>query len=152
MATGSYSKKGNRMLRQFLATLFLFCLPALACAAEAITLDVWPGKPPSETGDIGDEKVLDDKPGQRKVKRITNVTQPTISIFRPDKDKDTGAAVVICPGGGYNILAWDLEGEEVAAWLNSIGVTGIVLKYRVPRRPGEPAGPPRQACRTPSAP
>jgi len=47
--------------------------------------------------------------------------------------------VLICPGGGYNILAMDLEGEEVAAWLNSIGVTGIVLKYRVPRRKDQPA-------------
>lgn len=65
---------------------------------------------------------------------MTNVTKPTISLFRPAKEKDTGAAVVICPGGGYSILAWDLEGEEVAAWLNSIGVTGVLLKYRVPKR------------------
>ena len=63
-------------------------------------------------------------------------------MFRPDPAKDTGAAVVICPGGGYYILAWDLEGEEVAAWLNSIGVTGVVLKYRVPRREGTPKGQP----------
>jgi acetyl esterase/lipase len=55
-------------------------------------------------------------------------------------------AVVICPGGGYNLLAFDLEGEEVAAWLNSIGITGIVLKYRVPRREGTPRDqPPIQA-------
>ncbi len=72
------------------------------------------------------------------VKRISNVTRPTLTVFRPAKEKDTGAAVVIAPGGGYNILAWDLEGTEVATWLNSIGVTGLVLKYRVPRRPGSP--------------
>src|SRR5262249_54892297 len=65
-------------------------------------------------------------------------SKPTLTIFRPAKEKDTGASVVICPGGGYHILAWDLEGEEVAGWLNSIGVTGIVLKYRVPRRPDQP--------------
>src|SRR5205085_6948958 len=61
------------------------------------------------------------------------------------KDRDTGAAVVIAPGGGYNILAWDLEGEEVADWLNSVGVTGIMLKYRVPRREGaaKDAAPPQ---------
>ena len=46
--------------------------------------------------------------------------------------------MVICPGGGYWNLAWDLEGEEVAAWLNTLGMTGVVLKYRVPRRPGQP--------------
>jgi len=60
-----------------------------------------------------------------------------MTVFRPAKDKDTGTAVVVCPGGGYNILAWDLEGTEVATWLNSLGVTAVVLKYRVPRRPGE---------------
>ena len=49
-----------------------------------------------------------------------------------------GAAILICPGGGYWDLYWQLEGEEVAAWLNSHGITGIILKYRVPRRPGEP--------------
>src|SRR5207249_774977 len=68
--------------------------------------------------------------------------KPTITIYRPAKEKDTGAAVLICPGGGYWNLFWELEGEEVAAWLNSLGVTGIILKYRVPRRPDEPLGVP----------
>src|SRR6185436_645960 len=69
---------------------------------------------------------------------VTKVPKPTITLYRPTKDKDTGTAVIICPGGGYWDLYWELEGEEVAAWLNSIGVTGILLKYRVPRRPDEP--------------
>jgi len=73
---------------------------------------------------------------------LTNVTKPTLTIYRPAKEKDTGTAVLICPGGGYWDLYWQLEGEEVAAWLNSIGVTGIILKYRVPRRPDEPKGVP----------
>jgi acetyl esterase/lipase len=107
-------------------------------AENTPVLDVWPGKVPGETGSIGAEKFVEQKPGEKPVKRLTNVSKPTITIYRPAKDKDTGAAVLICPGGGYNILAWDLEGEEVATWLNSIGVTGIVLKYRVPRRPGQP--------------
>jgi acetyl esterase/lipase len=121
------------------AFLFLgwFSLGARA-AEKPITLDIWPGKAPGETADIGEEKILEQKPNEKKVKRVTNVSKPTITIFRPEKDKDTGAAVVIAPGGGYHILAWDLEGEEVATWLNSIGVTGIVLKYRVPRRPDQP--------------
>ena len=86
-------------------------------------------------------------PEKNPITRLTNISKPTISIFRPAKAKDTGAAVVICPGGGYNILAWDLEGEEVAAWLNTLGVTGIVLKYRVPRRPDDPKdGAPPGAC------
>ena len=74
----------------------------------------------------------------KDAKWITNVTRPTISVFRPDAANRAGVAIVICPGGGYWNLAWDKEGEEVAAWLNTLGITGVVLKYRVPRRPGEP--------------
>ena len=125
----------------------LLAFTSFAAAAEKPQIvDLWPGKAPGEKGEIGEEKLLDAKPGESKVKRLTNVTQPTLTIYRPAKDKDTGAAVVIAPGGGYNILAWDLEGEEVADWLNSIGVTGIVLKYRVPRRPdaGKTARRPRR--------
>ena len=70
--------------------------------------------------------------------KVTEVTQPMISIYSPPKDLNNGAAVVICPGGGYHILAYDLEGTEVARWLNSIGVTGVVLHYRVPRAKGRP--------------
>ena len=117
----------------------LAILPSARAQDKPLVMDVWPGKAPGETGAIGAEKLLDPNPKDTKpVKRLTNVTRPTLTIYRPAKDKDTGAAIVIAPGGGYNILAWDLEGEEVATWLNSVGVTGIVLKYRVPRRPGDP--------------
>jgi acetyl esterase/lipase len=108
-------------------------------------MEVWPGKPPDETGKIGAEYIrmspkLDRKQVEvtESTRMITNVTKPTITIYRPAKDKDTGTAMLICPGGGYWNLYWELEGEEVAAWVNSLGVTGIILKYRVPRRPGEP--------------
>ncbi len=120
------------------ALVLSLCLGSLVQSAEKPSvLDVWPGKPPGEKEPIGDEKITESKPGEKPVKRVTNVSRPTLTIFRPAREKDTGAAVLIAPGGGYNILAWDLEGEEVAAWLNSIGVTGIVLKYRVPRRPSD---------------
>jgi acetyl esterase/lipase len=128
-------------MKRIVFGLAVILIPALSAAGadkQPMTVDVWPGKAPGETGTIGEEKFLEQKAGEKKVKRLTNVSKPTLTIFRPAKDKDTGAAVVICPGGGYNILAWDLEGEEVAEWLNSIGVTGIVLKYRVPRRPDQP--------------
>jgi acetyl esterase/lipase len=104
---------------------------------QPFTIDVWPHEVPGEKGDIGAEEVLPMQ-GETNVKRVSNVTQPTITVYRPEKDKDTGAAVLICPGGGYHILAMDLEGEEVAEWLNGIGVTGVVLKYRVPRREDRP--------------
>ncbi len=113
-------------------------------------LDVWPGNVPGEKGDIGPEKLQPPQKEAKPIKRLTNVSRPTIAVYRPDQAKDTGAAVVICPGGGYGILAMDLEGEEVAAWLNSIGVTGIVLKYRVPRARTRP--PTWRRFRTPSGP
>lgn len=114
--------------------LLLATLTSPIIAAEPFTLSVWPGKVPGETGDIGEEKFQPPRAKGKPVKRLSNVTKPTITVYRPEKEQGTGVAVLICPGGGYNILAWDLEGTEVADWLNSIGVTGIVLKYRVPRR------------------
>lgn len=68
--------------------------------------------------------------------RTSNVSQPAITVYPAPKDKNTGAAVVVCPGGGYGILAISHEGSDVCEWLNSIGVTAVLLKYRVPRREG----------------
>jgi acetyl esterase/lipase len=121
----------------------VFAAVVARAAEKPAVIDVWPGKPPGEKGGIGEENSKTEKSARGPITRITNVTHPTLTVFLPPKDKNTGAAVVICPGGGYNILAWDLEGEDVATWLNSIGVAGIILKYRVPRRPGdEPKAPP----------
>jgi len=108
-------------------------------ADDPLVLPVWPDKVPGDYGEIGSEQFRSPENAPTKdAKWLTNVTKPTITVFRPAKEKNTGAAMLICPGGGYWNLAWDLEGEEVAAWLNSVGMTGIVLKYRVPRRPGQP--------------
>jgi acetyl esterase/lipase len=105
----------------------------VADAGEMVPL--WPDGAPGETGDIGEETQQPARPGDSTI-RIANVTRPTLEIFSPPRERNTGAAVMICPGGGYNILAFNKEGTEVAEWLNSIGVTGIVLKYRVPARKG----------------
>jgi acetyl esterase/lipase len=113
-----------------LALILGFVAPSRA-ADKPLVLELWPGKVPGEPGEVGAEKIT----GDRGSRRLTNVSRPTITVYRPAKDHDTGAAVLIAPGGGYSILAWDHEGEDVAAWLNSLGVTGVLLKYRVPRRP-----------------
>ena len=98
-------------------------------------ISIWPGDAPGEVkGEIGEEAPKPNRPGSKKIIRLGNVSKPTISLFPAPKEKATGAAVLVCPGGGYGILAYDLEGTEVCEWLNSIGVTGILLKYRVPRR------------------
>ncbi len=116
----------------------LAALGSRLSAAEPEIVNVWPGKPPGETKELPPEintTKPEDKPvGDRPIIKLTNVSTPTLAIYRPAKETDTGAAVIICPGGGHYILAYDHEGTEVAEWLNGIGVTGIVLKYRVPAR------------------
>ncbi len=109
-----------------------------ANAEEPIILDLWPDQPPGESRKLEAERDLtkptDGKVAGKRVMRIGNVSTPTLTIYHPPEDIATGTAVVICPGGGHHILAWDLEGTEVAEWLNSLGVTAILLKYRVPAR------------------
>ncbi len=101
-----------------------------------VVLNLWPDKPPGEPLKVGEEQDLT-KPTDRliagrRIIKLGNVSTPQAHVFLPPKDKRNGTAVVICPGGGFHILAWDLEGTEVADWLNTLGVTAIVLKYRVP--------------------
>jgi acetyl esterase/lipase len=114
-----------------------------ALGAEPLVVDLWPGKTPGDVGIKGQETSrIHQSPLVGPTKLITNVSRPTLTIYQPDREKNTGTAMLICPGGGYWDLYWELEGEEVAAWLNSAGMTGIILKYRCPRRPGEAKGEP----------
>ena len=123
--------------------IFGFVAVGPVFAADPLVIDLWPGKTPGDVGIRGEETSrIHQSPLVGPTKLITNVTQPTLTIYRPAADQNTGTAMLICPGGGYWDLYWELEGEEVAAWLNSIGMTGIILKYRVPRRPGDVKGEP----------
>jgi acetyl esterase/lipase len=128
------------MKSAFASALVLIAATTGLAAAPAAPIPLWPKEAPGEKGGLGEEKDTTGAKGGlvagKSVIRLGNVSQPTLTIYRPTKDKDTGAAVIICPGGGYNILAYDLEGSEICEWLNSIGVTGVLLKYRVPKRPG----------------
>src|SRR5258708_21979483 len=139
------------MKRLVLSSSWVICLFATepAVAQKPQVLDIWPGKPAGDVGIAGEEKVFQlmvgGKPYQvdgKPTQWLTNVTRPTLTVYRPAKDKDSGTAVLIAPGGGYHNLGWDVEGTEIAEWLNSIGVTGIILKYRCPRRPGDTKGVP----------
>lgn len=122
----------------FLVATLAVTLSALAAEIKPVAL--WPGKAPGETKELPPEADLtkpSDKPvGGKTLIRLGNVATPTLTVYSPAAGKNTGAAVLVCPGGGYNILASDLEGTEVCEWLNSIGVTAVLLKYRVPRRAG----------------
>ncbi len=122
-------------------------------AGEPSVINLWPGKTPGDTGINGKETSrIHQSPLVGPTKLITKVSTPTLTIYAPPKERNTGTAMIICPGGGYWDLYWELEGEEVAAWLNSAGMTGIILKYRCPRRAGEverepPLGPQLDAQR-----
>ena len=95
---------------------------------------IWPGAAPDPQPVAGSEKVEtsgnDFLVAGRPAVGINNVTQPTMTVYSP-KEKNTGAAVVVFPGGGYQVLAIDLEGTEVCDWLTPKGITCVLLKYRV---------------------
>lgn len=114
-----------------------------ALPAPQQTLNLWPDTPPGDKElDLPPESDTSGPDSNRVagkyVIRLGNVSTPQIAIYRPEPELDTGRSIVICPGGGYHILAYDLEGTEVAQWLNRQGITGIVLKYRVPAREDQP--------------
>ncbi len=96
---------------------------------------IWPGAAapdpqPVKGPEVAEWSGKNDLIAGKQVLGVSNVTQPTMTVYSP-KEKNTGAAVVVFPGGGYQILAIDLEGTEVCDWLTSIGVTCVLLKYRV---------------------
>ena len=141
--------------------VFLFVASPGVAAENPLVIDVWPGKAADDDAStITEEKfrelIVNGKPYEvagKPTKWLTNVTKPTLTVYRPPltqpsppggegRVRGTGTAMLICPGGGYHNLGWDVEGEEIAAWLNTLGVTGIILKYRCPRRPGDVKGEP----------
>ena len=146
----------SRRWIQLLTLASILCGTSSSFAAgPPRVIELWHGPAPEEPGTIGPERVrMSPRLERRQVevteptRMITDVTIPTITIHSPTNVANTGTAVLIFPGGGYWDLYWELEGEEVAAWLNSLGITGVIVKYRVPRRPdeieGEPARRPLQ--------
>jgi acetyl esterase/lipase len=127
---------------------FALCVASTTCGLGAQAADwqslpghaqvpLWPGKVPDaqpvpgpEYTDAEKKELVAGKPWEY----VGNVTQPTLTVYAP-KGKNTGAAVVVFPGGGFQILAIDLEGTEVCDWLTSGGITCVLLKYRVPGAP-----------------
>ena len=133
----------------------LFASTSAACAAQAsgwppgpehATITLWPHGAPAPAMEPGAAPMPATPSGPehdtttpaeptiagRSIVRLGNVTVPTITLYLAPKAKNTGAAVMVFPGGAYRILAIDLEGTEVCDWLNSIGVNCLLVKYRVP--------------------
>ncbi len=124
-------KKGNLLF------LLITNLITGSIMAQDKPIQLFPkGAPGEQTKLI--EKALPEggKVGGASVLRLSGVSDPTITIYPASDEVATGSAIIVCPGGGYEILAYDLEGDEICQWLNEIGVTAVLLKYRVPRRTG----------------
>lgn len=126
------------MLRLPLLTLSMLIALASPASAEiakpspsgpGITVTLWPKGSQPGTSIPGPERAMPARGDN--VLRLTDISEPSFVVYKADGAKPA-PAVIICPGGGYSILAYDKEGTELAAWLNSLGITGIVLKYRVP--------------------
>ena len=109
--------------------------PAWQPAPGHTTLNIWPhaapGAPANPAPEIDTTSTKDNLIAGKPLVRLGNVSTPTLTVYSP-KGKNTGAAIVVFPGGGYHILAIDLEGTEVCDWLNASGITCVLLKYRVP--------------------
>jgi acetyl esterase/lipase len=125
----------------FAVIVSMACGPVFAESARSPAASsevaLWPGVAPSAEqvpGDEVEEVKSDHLIAGKPWRALTNITKPSIEIF-PPPGKSTGTAVVVIPGGGFEVLAMDLEGTETCDWVTSIGATCVVLKYRVPSSP-----------------
>jgi acetyl esterase/lipase len=123
------------MMKSQLTFILIFSLTFIGFAQTSDTLYLWPGAVPGETLPKSNPVQTDNTSGN--VTRLTDVTNPALIVFQPQAALSNKRAVIVCPGGGYNILAIDKEGYEIAEWLNSLGYTAFVLQYRVPQKQKE---------------
>ena len=116
------------MKKLFTLILIMCSLTSFSQKKEMIYL--WPEKVPGEMKEKQPPVFAASE--NDKIIRYSEVTNPAVEVFLPDPAIKNGSAVIVCPGGGYQILAYDLEGTEIAAWLNRLGYTAFVLQYRIP--------------------
>lgn len=120
------------------APIFAVLLAAVlrldACGAEPVTVELWPNGTPTTMRPKSPEteKLFQSLGGHRPPGRVTDVTNPTMTVY-PSGTPD-GPAVIVAPGGGFMFLSYDHEGTQVCEWLNSLGITAVLLRYRTPTR------------------
>ncbi|TVQ01455.1 MAG: alpha/beta hydrolase [Balneolaceae bacterium] len=107
--------------------IFLIVLLTSPVFSQPIILPLWDGTPP-----LQQEMYLEEVHTREGILRISNVQTPILEVYLPDEQIANGSAVLIFPGGGYTILAYDWEGTDFAKWLQNNGIAGIVVKYRLP--------------------
>ena len=120
-------------MKTLLRPIALLVLSASLHAAEPAVVRLWPGDAPGSAGRTDPEKTRLTEHGEHIV---SNVHQPSLTIYLPASGTATGAAVVVCPGGGHRELWMDHEGHAVGHWLADHGIAAFVLKYRLAREPG----------------
>jgi acetyl esterase/lipase len=118
----------DSMKKLFTSILIMCSLTSFSQKKEMIYL--WPEKVPGEMKEKQPPVITSSE--NDNILRYSEVTNPAVEVFLPDPSIKNGSAVIVCPGGGYQILAYDLEGTEIAAWLNRLGYTAFVLQYRIP--------------------
>ncbi len=124
-----------------IAGFFLCGSPWGASAQDRQVIRLWEGAAPGKPSPpLVERNIEGAQVAGEPILRLTDIDTPTLEVFPADSARASGTAVIVCPGGGYSILAYDLEGTEIAAWLQGIGVTAFVLKYRVPKLDGEEPG------------
>jgi acetyl esterase/lipase len=116
--------------RNLLTVIIIAIISVLNSNAQQKTMDLWPQGIPGLV--FTDSYIEKSTTSEGLITRFEKTTNPMIYIFLPTREKATGTAVLICPGGGYAALAFGHEGNAIASWLNDNGIAGIILKYRLP--------------------
>ncbi len=119
-------------MKPIFTSILLLFFTALLSAQTRDTLFLWPNQVPGELEAKQPAALSDNTTGN--VIRLAEVTDPLLVVFEPEVANPSGVGIIVCPGGGYNILAVDKEGYEIAQWLNALGYTAFVLQYRVPKK------------------
>ncbi len=122
---------GSRLIRTWLIIAFAFVAPGFAYTQ---TVDIWPGVAPGSEYWTQKERVAENTPVGTVV---FNVVTPTLTVYLPERSRTTGTGVIIAPGGACVALAIDLEGRDVARWLQEKGIAAFVLKYRIAEKKQE---------------
>jgi acetyl esterase/lipase len=121
-------------LRALCAAIAFLCLIPCSGSAQSQVVKIWPGVAPGSETWTQEEKIIPDTPLGTVV---LNVATPTLTAYLPERGKATGTGVIVAPGGAFVALAIDLEGNEVARWLQGKGIAAFVLKYRILEKRGE---------------
>ncbi|WP_298650291.1 alpha/beta hydrolase [uncultured Proteiniphilum sp.] len=124
-------------MKRTIFSLFLFSVMTMTLTAQHNPVLLFPDGAPGESRKM---KQVDDLSGNKvagcPVLRISNVSESTLTFYPAPADNNSGATIIVNPGGGYNILAYNLEGSEICKRFNSFGINCVLVKYRVPRREG----------------